>query len=88
MNGEGTVVVFSDAGFAKQTPLGEYEPQGRSGKGLKTFLWTKGAANGTRIVAAFCLTSPAELRAVTKSSKGQQKVPAMLGDAVTQVVIV
>ena len=104
-NGEGTVVVFSDAGFAKQTPLGEYEPQGRSGKGLKTFLWTKGAANGTQIVAAFCLTSPAELRAVTKSgqeftfttsdipteprySKGQQKVPAMLGDAVTQVVIV
>lgn len=34
---EGYVAVFSNNGFAKKTPLSEYEVQGRNGKGLKTF---------------------------------------------------
>ncbi len=63
----GYVAVFSNSGFVKQTRLAEYEVQGRNGKGLKTFLWAKGGANGTKLVAAHYLTKPERFRLRTDS---------------------
>ena len=64
---EGYVAVFSNNGFAKQTRLSEYEVQGRNGKGLKTFMWAKGGANGTHLAAAFYITKPERFRLRTDS---------------------
>ena len=64
---EGNVFVFSDAGFAKQTKISECEVQGRNGKGLKTFLWARGNANGARLCAAIYSVKPSVFRITTKS---------------------
>ena len=66
---DGTVVVFSDSGYAKKTPLKEYELQGRNGKGQKTFLWTKDGQNGTALVSAFCVSEPAAFDAVSTNGE-------------------
>ena len=65
----GMVVVFSDAGFVKQTPLLEYELQGRNGKGLKTFLWAKGNSNGTALASAAYTRQPTVFHVVTKTGQ-------------------
>jgi len=101
---EGNVFTFSNAGFAKQTPVSEYEIQGRNGKGLKTFFWMKNAANGNKLAAAYFSENPAAFRMVTRAgsvkemvsadiptearySRGEQLVPAMLGDELTDVSV-
>jgi len=70
INGEGSVVAFTDQGFAKQTRIGEYEVQGRNGKGLKAWQWMKNGANGSLLAGAFYIKRPAAFLLVTKS--GQQ----------------
>lgn len=64
---DGNVLVFSDAGFGKQSRLSEYEVQGRNGKGLKTYLWAKG--NGKHLVSAFVEKSPSAYRLTTASGQ-------------------
>ena len=66
---DGTVVVFSNSGYAKKTPLKEYELQGRNGKGQKTFLWTKDGQNGSALVSAFCVNEPAAFDAVATNDE-------------------
>ena len=61
--------MFSDLGFAKQSKLSEYDVQGRNGKGLKTFLWAKGNANGNFLAAAAIFDKPAAYEVVTNSGQ-------------------
>lgn len=67
----GYVAVFSNNGFVKQTRLAEYDVQGRNGKGLKTFLWNKGATNGDKLVAAYYINKPE--RFLLKTDSGIHK---------------
>lgn len=97
---DGNVLVFTDAGFGKQSKLAEYEIQGRNGKGLKTFQWAKG--NGKHLSAAFLESLPAAYRLTTASgqsfdvssadiplearySKGGVLVSVFLGDTIQGV---
>ena len=68
-DGKGNIALFSDLGFAKQSRLSEYDVQGRNGKGLKTFQWVKGNANGSYLAAAALLTKPAAFEVVTNSGQ-------------------
>ena len=68
-DGQGNLAIFSELGFAKQSKLSEYEVQGRNGKGLKTFQWAKGGANGSYLVAAVLLTKPSAFEVVTNSGQ-------------------
>ena len=68
-DGQGNLAIFSELGFAKQSKLSEYEVQGRNGKGLKTFQWAKGGANGSYLVAAVLLTKPVAFEVVTNSGQ-------------------
>ena len=68
-DGQGNLAIFSELGFAKQSKLSEYEVQGRNGKGLKTFQWAKGGANGSYLVAAVLLTKPAAFEVITNSGQ-------------------
>lgn len=77
---EGYVAVFSDSGFVKQTRLAEYDVQGRNGKGLKTFLWAKGSANGTELTAAYYITKPE--RFLLRTESGVHKIISS-GDILT-----
>ena len=64
-----TVFIFTDAGYAKKTPLREYELQGRNGKGQKTCLWSKDGLNGSSVVSAFCVNEPAAFLAETSNGE-------------------
>ena len=68
-DGQGNLAIFSELGFAKQSKLSEYEVQGRNGKGLKTFQWAKGSANGSYLVAAVLLTKPSAFEVVPNSGQ-------------------
>jgi DNA gyrase/topoisomerase IV subunit A len=56
------VFAVTDKGFGKRSPMFDYDPQGRNGKGLKAFDLKKNGANGTCVAAVAVLTEP---RAVT-----------------------
>ena len=58
---EGELVLISDRGFGKRSFLFEYEPQGRGGKGLKTFDFAKRGGNGTRLVWAAPVKEPYDI---------------------------
>lgn len=66
---EGEAVLMSDGGYGKRSLLVDYEPQGRNGKGLKTFDFKKNGSNGTRIAAAFIVKEPRDLVFVQKSGE-------------------
>ncbi len=66
---EGEAVLMSDGGYGKRSLLVDYEPQGRNGKGLKTFDFKKNGSNGTRIAAAFIVKEPQDLVFVQKSGE-------------------
>ena len=68
--------VFTEQGFGKETDIGEYEIQGRNGKGLKTFFWTKSGANGTRLISAFYVNPPAAFRLRTRTGQTYDVVSA------------
>ncbi len=58
---EGELIVLSDRGFGKRSFLFDYEPQGRNGKGVKTFDFKKGGGNGVRLAFACVVTDPFDL---------------------------
>ncbi len=71
---EGEVIVFSDRGFGKRTLLVDYMVQGRGGKGMMTFEFKEGKRvrpNGTRLIRAFAVREPYELKAVIDNGSAQ-----------------
>ncbi|HZJ82732.1 MAG TPA: DNA gyrase subunit A [Clostridia bacterium] len=50
---EGHLVVITDQGIGKRTPVSDYQSQGRGGIGFKTITFYKNNANGRYIVGAF-----------------------------------
>ncbi len=93
-----TVLAMTEKGYAKQTPLREFEEQGRNGKGLKAYNLC--AAAGNRVAGVLLLDQIAKVTAVQKSgdinkivsdqipkdarnTKGEQVVLALMGNDVT-----
>ncbi len=63
---EGEVLVVTDAGYGKRTLLGDYQVQGRGGKGVATFEFKEGKRvkpNGSALVAAVYVRDEALLLA-------------------------
>lgn len=60
-SGEGEVLVMTDRGYAKKSFAFEYEPQGRGGKGVKTFDFKKNAVNGQELCAAIIVKEPFDI---------------------------
>ena len=96
----GMVLCMTEKGYAKKTPIGEYDVQGRNGKGLKTYNLTD--QTGRKIAGAVFLDKPCVLTAVQKSgdvtalksdevpqeprnSKGEQVVLAIMGNDITSL---
>ena len=52
---------MTDRGYGKRSLLFDYEPQGRNGKGLKTFDFKKNGSNGTCLTAVMHVTVPHEI---------------------------
>ena len=94
------VLLVTEKGYAKQTPLAEFEEQGRNGKGLKAY--NLGAAVGSRLVGALVLEEISKITTVQKSgdiqktvtdtvptdarnTKGEQVVLALMGNDVERV---
>ena len=65
---EGELALITDRGFSKRSFLFEYEPQGRGGKGLKTFDFNKRGSNGTRLVWARPVKEPYDIVVVQRRS--------------------
>ena len=53
------VVLFSERGWAKRIPQLEFEPQNRSGKGVRCFYFNKNGSNGRQIAGAALLRKDA-----------------------------
>lgn len=94
------VVLMTEKGYAKQTPLSEFEKQGRNGKGLKAFNLT--GQNGMHIAGALLTDKIITVTTVQKSgditkisteeipedarnTKGEQVVLAVMGNDVTEI---
>ncbi len=97
---EGNVLLMTEKGYAKQTPLAEFDVQGRNGKGLKAFQFTP--HNGKQIVGALIveritkittLQNSGEMKKIMtdtiptdeRNTKGEQVVLAVLGNDVERV---
>ena len=50
---EGDMIVVTDRGVGKRTPIADYQAQGRGGIGFKTITFYKNRANSRYIVGAF-----------------------------------
>ena len=48
------IVLFSERGWAKRIPQLDFEPQNRSGKGVRCFYFNKNGSNG-RLIAGVCV---------------------------------
>jgi DNA gyrase subunit A len=96
----GMVLCMTEKGYAKKTPLSEYELQGRNGKGLKTFNLT--GQVGQTVAAAVFLDKPCALVAKQKSgditnlktddvpadarnAKGEQVILAIMGNDIVSL---
>ncbi len=96
----GMVLCMTEKGYAKRTPLSEYELQGRNGKGLKTFNLT--GQVGQTVAAAVFLDKPCALVAKQKSgditnlktddvpadarnAKGEQVILAIMGNDIVSL---
>lgn len=94
----GMVLCMTEKGYAKKTPISEYDVQGRNGKGLKTYSLTD--QTGRKIAGAVFLDKPCVLSAIQKSgdvtvlksdevpqeprnSKGEQVILAIMGNDIT-----
>lgn len=94
------VLAVTETGFAKRTPLAEFEVQGRNGKGLKAF--NLAGSNGSAVAGALLLEFVKTVTTVQKSgdvtkissdsipidarnTKGEQVVLAVMGNDVTEV---
>lgn len=69
VDSHGEVIVVSDRGYVKKTPVIEYDLQGKNGKGLKTFDFKTNKSNGRNLVFADYITSSAEYEAVQKNGE-------------------
>ena len=71
-NSEGEVVLSTDMGYAKRCLLIDFDRQARAGKGVKSFTFAKGNANGERIAAAALVTEPYDFLLVQRSGASQK----------------
>ena len=69
VDSHGEVIVVSDRGYVKKTPVIEYDLQGKNGKGLKTFDFKTNKSNGRCLVFADYITNSAEYEAVQKNGE-------------------
>lgn len=101
INGSGSMVLtITNKGYAKKTPVSEYDEQGRNGKGLKTFVL--GGETGDEIVAAMVIELPCSVTVIqtlgdittvktddvpiaARYSKGEQVVLALMGNNIAKV---
>ena len=58
---EGEIIVITDRGFGKRTLAADYQVQGRSGVGFRTFTFNKNQSNGRILVGAFYVKEPYEI---------------------------
>ena len=52
----GELMLVTERGYAKRTPLSEFEPQNRNGKGVRILPFAKDGSNGEQLVAALLCT--------------------------------
>lgn len=69
VNSHGEIIVVSDRGYVKKTPVVEYDIQGKNGKGLKTFDFKANKSNGHVLVYADYISEPASFEAVQKNGE-------------------
>jgi DNA gyrase subunit A len=96
----GMLICMTEKGYAKKTPIGDYEVQGRNGKGLKTF--NLGGPVGQVIAGAVFMDKPCVMTAIQKSgdvsavksdeipteprnAKGEQVVLAVMGNDIVHL---
>lgn len=94
------VMCITEKGFAKKTPISEYDVQGRNGKGLKTF--NLGDAAGSYLAGAVVLENPGIITAFQslgdisviktddipigpRNTRGEQVVLALMGNDVIRI---
>ena len=99
-NSGSMVLTVTNKGYAKKTPISEYDEQGRNGKGLKTFVLN--GETGDEIVAALVLELPCSVTVIqtlgditavktddvpiaARYSKGEQVVLALMGNNIAKV---
>ena len=92
---DGEILLMTDKGYAKRTPVSEFEEQGRNGKGLKAYLLND--ATGKTIIGALLLSQISKVTVIQKSgdmhklmtdtipqdarnTKGEQVVLAIMGN--------
>ncbi len=92
---DGEVLLMTDKGYAKRTPVSEFDEQGRNGKGLKAYLLND--STGRALVGALILNNIATVTVLQKSgdmhklqtdsipqdarnTKGEQVVLAIMGN--------
>ncbi|MDL2237192.1 DNA gyrase subunit A [Christensenellaceae bacterium OttesenSCG-928-K19] len=97
---EAKVMLMTEKGYAKQTPLAEFEEQGRNGKGLKAYNLTPQVGN--MVAGALLLEEISKVTSVQKSgdiskivsdtvptdarnTKGEQVVLALMGNDVVKL---
>ncbi len=92
---DGEVLLMTEKGYAKRTPIAEFEEQGRNGKGLKAYLLND--STGKTLVGALILNGIATVTVLQKSgdmhklqtdhvpmdarnTKGEQVILAIMGN--------
>ena len=65
-------MLVTDIGYGKRCLLIDYDRQARAGKGVKTFTFAKGGANGERLAAAALVQEPYDF-AILQASGTQTK---------------
>ncbi|MEG2360294.1 MAG: DNA gyrase subunit A [Christensenella sp.] len=98
--GDGDVLLMTEKGYAKLTPLIEFEEQGRNGKGLKAYQMSE--ASGLHIAGALLIDRIKIVTGIQKSgdmhkistdsiptgarnTRGEQVILAVMGDDVTML---
>ena len=66
--GTDQIILMSETGFAKRLLFMDFEPQARSGKGVKCFTFNKNKTNGTQIVFALVCNSGQSIKIYQKIS--------------------
>ena len=97
---DGNVLLMTEKGYAKLTPIAEFDEQGRNGKGLKSYQLTE--ATGKDVVGALLIEKICTVTSVQKSgelhkiktddvpvdarnTKGEQVVLALMGNDVVKL---
>lgn len=97
---DGDVLLMTEKGYAKLTPIAEFEEQGRNGKGLKSYQLTD--ATGLDVIGALLIDKITTVTGVQKSgdmhklttdsipnaprnTRGEQVILAVMGDNVVHL---